>query len=281
MSNFLPIEKQAHIMSLLCEGVSVRSAERLTGIDKKTILRVMIRVADRALQIANPLLMNLECRHIQVDEVWTFVAKKQAQVRREELYYQEKGSQFLFVAMDTDTKLVPCFTLGKRDTHNAKALMRELKKRVKGQFQLTTDGFNGYDIAAHAHLKRRGVHYSQTIKHYRENTDQQRRYSPPRLEQTTKRTVFGLPDLKIAGTSHIERQNLTVRMSIRRFARLSNAFSKKFDNLLAACVVHFFHYNFLRKHGTIGTTPAVRAGITDRVWDWNDLLVLPSQQKAA
>jgi len=215
--------------------------------------------------------IGLNCTNIECDEIWTFVGKKQAKLRSEEKY-GEKGDQYVFVGLDRDTKLVPVFVVGKRNTVTAVVFMQELRKRVLGRFQLTTDQLSGYSPAVFG-IFGPNIDYATVSKIYHSNGDSKREgYSPSRLQRIEIRKVSGRPEKRRICTSYVERQNLTIRMKMRRFTRLTNAFSKSLVSLKAAMALHFYHYNFMRIHQTLRVTPAIEAGLTNHVWGWDNVL---------
>jgi IS1 family transposase len=273
--NRLNPEKQIAILSALVEGNSVRSTERMTQTHRDTILRLLVSVGDACQQLLDHHLRSFHSEHLQVDEIWTFVAKKQAQLSEDERDNPELGDQYVFVALDAETKLIPTFLVGKRDGQTALQFMMALQKQLatNGRIQLTTDGFLAYRQAVEETFGAE-IDYAQLVKLYAAVDAGSGRYSPPRVSETVSTVIQGNPDPAHISTSFVERQNLTMRMAMRRFTRLTNAFSKKLANLRAALAVHFCHYNFLRTHRTLRVTPAMEAGITEHVWTWNELLAV-------
>lgn len=269
--NKLNREKQELILTLLVEGNSMRSISRIVGVHRNTITKLMFDVAEKCREDMQERLTGLHCDNVECDEIWTFVGKKQRRLNGND-NHQELGDQYVFIAIDGDSKLVPTFTVGKRTQETAWEFIRDLDKRVDGEFQLTTDQFNGYFKPIKWTLGSR-VHYGTLHKTYYSNGHYERSsYSPSRLKATIKEISFGLPKLRNICTSYVERNNLTIRMQLRRFTRLTNAFSKKLDHLIAMLTVYFWHYNFVRKHGTLGTTPAVAAGVAADYSCWGDVL---------
>jgi IS1 family transposase len=266
--NKLSKDKQSLILSQLVEGQSVRSVERITGVHRDTILRLLVRAAEKANVIHDLMLRDLPAEHIMVDEIWSYCGAKQKNVQKGEIL---RGDQYVFVAMDSKTKLVPAYAIGKRDNFTTHMFIRDLATRIVGGFQISSDSFTPYTRVIPAILGHR-VTYGQVHKEYNEEYREQKRYSPARLVKVTIRKIIGNPDPATVSTSHIERQNLTMRMSMRRFTRLTNGFSKKLKNLRAAVSVHFYYYNFMRVHSTHGLTPAMAAGVTDAKWSWDMLL---------
>jgi len=276
--NRLPIEKQALVLNSLIEGVSIRATVRLTGVNKKTVMRLLVEAGYRAQDILDREMVNIQSNFVQVDEIWTYVGKKQKQLKPFES--EDLGDQYVFVAMDSETKLVPTFLVGKRNEINSISIMKDLQYRITNKFQLTTDAFKPYFNAVDS-VFGEDVDYGQIHKEYREDSKGEKRYSPAQIVRVIIKPLIGNPKRKRISTSHIERQNLTIRMQMRRFTRLTNAFSKKLENLKAATALHFFHYNFMRIHSSLRVTPAMEARITNRLWNWEDLLTRGSEKIAA
>lgn len=264
-------DKALLAIQLLIEGTSVRSTERITGLHRDTILRLLVLAGQRCIELMDVQMRDLRCKHIQSDEIWTFVGKKQRQVRKGDS--DELGDAWVFVAIDADSKLIPAFTVGKRTAATTNAFIGDLAHRLANRVQLTTDGFRFYIDAVEKHFGA-DVDFGQIVKLYGDygQHDAAGRYSPQPIVEVISKVRQGNPDPDHMSTSHVERQNLTMRMAIRRFTRLTNAFSKKLDNLKAACALHFAYYNFCRVHQTLRVTPAMQAGITDHVWTIAELL---------
>lgn len=267
--NVLPFEKKALVLNSLVEGNSVNSTVRMTGVNKRTILRILCNAGEKAREIQDCQMINLKCNYVQVDEIWTYVGKKQKHLKTTDSL--EYGDQYVFVAIDSKTKIVPSFLIGKRNYQNAHSLMNDLKYRIPVKFQLSTDSFKPYFNAVDE-VFGVDVDYGQIHKIYQEDIMGEKRYSPASIKEVIIRPLIGEPNRKRISTSHIERQNLTMRMQMRRFTRLTNAFSKKLKNLECAVALHFFHYNFMRIHSSLRVTPAMEAQITNRLWNWGDLL---------
>jgi IS1 family transposase len=269
----VPESKALLAIQLLIEGTSIRTAERITGLHRDTIMRVLIFAGERCQQLLDARLRHLRCEHVQSDEIWTFVGKKQKQVREGDP--AEYGDAWVFVAIDEDTKLVPAFTIGKRTRETTRIFLTDLRDRLvkTERFQLTTDGFHFYERGVED-IFGGSVDFAQLIKLYGEygQHDAAGRYSPSPIVEVISKIRDGRPDPAHISTSHVERQNLTMRMAIRRFTRLTNAFSKKLDNLKAACALHFAYYNFCRVHQTLRVTPAMEAGVSDHIWTIAELL---------
>lgn len=263
--NVLPKEKQAQILNALVEGCSVRATARLVGVEHKTVLRVLLRAGKRCAKILDEKMRGIRSRRVQVDEMHGFVFVRQKNLdpmRHDDLIM---GEQYLFIAMDSETKLVPSFRVGKRDARNAYFLMKDLQSRLATRPQLTTDGFRPYVNAVDDTFGTE-VDYAMLVKTYMGDETNRERYSPSEIVDARPVPVMGNPKPQYISTSHVERQNLTVRMQLRRFTRLTNAFSKKLENLIAALNVYFVWYNFCRIHSTLRVTPAMAATIADCVW---------------
>ena len=270
----VPEDKALLAIQLLIEGTSVRSAERITGLHRDTIIRLLVLAGERCIALMDTQMRNLRCQRIQSDEIWSFVTKKQRNVRTGDP--DEFGDAWVFVAIDADTKLIPSYMVGKRNRETTYQFLTDLRDRIaeEHRFQLTTDGF---------HFYQRGVEdvfagqadFAQITKIYGDygQHDAAGRYSPSPMIETIVKIRDGRPDLRHISTSYVERQNLTIRMAIRRFTRLTNAFSKKLDNHKAACALHFAYYDFCRIHKSLRVTPAMEAGITDHIWTIRELLL--------
>jgi len=271
--NITPKERQIQVLKALVEGNSIRSIERMTGIHRDTIMRLLVRVGDKCQKIMDTQLKNFHCRRIQADEIWTFVKKKEKRLNNAEKIQGEYGDQYVFVALDADTKLVPNFTVGKRNAYTTFKFILDLQNRLKGngRIQLTTDGFKSY-IEAIEEAFGPDIDFAQLIKIFASEHDSGK-YSPPKVTEVISKIISGNPNPKFISTSYVERQNLTMRMQIRRFTRLTNGFSKKIENLKAALALHFAYYNFMRIHQTLRVTPAMEANITDHVWEWEGLAI--------
>lgn len=280
--NKLPLEKQILLLSMLTEGSSIRSIERITGVNRNTVMSLLVRAGQQAQIILDQRCRNLQSNYVQVDEIWSYVSKKQKQATSESDKQNGFGDQYIFVALDAETKLVPVFVVGKRTMENADFIMRELSERIPKRFQLSTDAFPAYRLSVYKYLGGE-VDYGQVIKSYGgTERGQEARYSPAKILSVTLRAVMGQPRMKKISTSYIERQNLTIRMENRRLTRLTNAFSKKVENLKAAMALHFFHYNFIRGHSSLhGVTPAMAAGISQSFWSWEQFLMEERTWKVA
>jgi IS1 family transposase len=257
------------------EGNSIRATVRMTGVAKNTIAKLLVDLGTACSNYMNRTLVNLPCKRIQVDEIWSFVYAKQKNVRPKHLENGGyAGDVWTWIAIDADTKLIPCFMIGQRDPETARDFMEDLASRLANRVQLTTDGLKAY-LTAVDRAFGEDIDYAMLVKVYgATSTEDQRRYSPATCIGCERKAVSGNPDRKHISTSYVERQNLTVRMQNRRFTRLTNAFSKKIENHLASLAIHYMHYNFVRIHQTLRVTPAMAAGVTDRLWGIEDLLGL-------
>jgi IS1 family transposase len=272
--NKLDNAKRTQIVTAIVEGCSVRSISRMTGASKNTIQKLLIELGAACSEYLNKHLVNLSCQRVQCDEIWTFVAAKQANVTeklRERNPYA--GDCWTWVAMDADTKLVCSWAVGRRDWITAKLFVQDLQARLVNRVQLTTDGLRLYLGAVNLAFGQE-VDYAVLLKLYGGTPQNETRYSPALCIGCEKKPKIGNPDPEHISTSFIERQNLTMRMSMRRFTRLTNAFSKKIENHVATLAIFYMNYNFVRIHQTLRVTPAMAAGVTDRLWAVEDLVAL-------
>jgi IS1 family transposase len=263
--NVLAIEKQVQIISTLVEGNSVRGTARLAGVEHKTVLRVLVRVGERCQRLLDTKMRNIHARYIQVDEMHGYIQVRQKNLNPNRHNEMTMGEQYVFIAIDSETKLVPTFRVGKRNAENCYWLMKDLEERLATRVQLTTDGFRPY-INAVDDTFGINVDYAMLVKVYSRDETNRERYSPSEIVDAVPITVTGMPKISHISTSHVERQNLTVRMQIRRFTRLTNAFSRKLENMKAALSLYFAWYNFCRIHSTLRVTPAMASNITEEVW---------------
>lgn len=270
MANVLKRDKKVAVITQLLEGSSVRSAERITGVHRDTILRLMVRVAGAAAAFSDATLRGLDCSRIEVDEIWAFVAKKNKNVVESD-DWREVGDQYTFVALDPESKLIPCYRVGKRNVQTTQAFIDDLASRVRRRVQISSDAFPAYYHAIATGFDR-NVDYASVVKEYAETPAGRGRYSPPRVISTTKEDLIGSPNLTLASTSLVERQNLTIRTHCRRLTRLSLGFSKKLENFKASMDLYFAFYNFVRLHRTISCTPAQQAGVLSSALSVGDLV---------
>jgi len=268
--NKLSKEKQSLVLSHLVEGCSIRSTQRITGVDQNTIMRLLVRAGEQAQGVLANEIIDVPCRFVELDEIWTFVGAKQAHLPVEERD-GERGDQYVFIAIDADSKLIPHFTVGKRNDETTRRFVWGLKAHIRrSPVQFSTDAFACYPFAISTAFP--GAAYGQIIKHYGPEIIGEKRYSPAKVTSVKKVRRYGMPNPECISTSYVERQNLTLRMSCRRFTRLTNAFSKKLENLVAACNLYVYHYNFMRIHDTLRMTPAMAANVTNRIWGWDAIL---------
>ena len=271
MAYMLKKEKQVAAIAALAEGASIRSVERITGIHRDTIMRLGIRVGEACTAMMDRTMKKLSCSDIQLDEIWGFVGKKESETKYRE--HQTMGDQYTFVALDRPTKLVPCFRVGKRNKANTVDFLYDLSGRLANRVQLSSDAFNAYADAVERGFGA-NVDYGQIVKTFTAAELGPRRYSPPEIFHASRTPILGNPSMNMICTSHVENQNLTMRMHIRRLTRLTNAFSKKLENFKAAVGLHFGYYNFVKMHSAIRCTPAMAAGVASAQWSVADLVEL-------
>lgn len=261
--NRLPITKRAQIIQMLVEGSSLRATSRMGDVSINTVTKLLVDVAEAAFEFHNKTVRDVRCKRVQCDEIWCFVGAKSKNVTREH-EQQGWGDVWTWTAIDADTKLYLSYLVGGRDGWWATEFMRDVAARIRGRVQLTTDGHRAY-LNAVEDAFGADVDYAQLQKIYGASEEPEKRYSP------AKCIGCGLPDPEHVSTSFVERQNLTMRMSMRRFTRLTNAFSKKVENHAAAVAMHFLHYNFARIHKTLRITPAMAAGLSDHIWSYEEI----------
>lgn len=274
-SMILSEEKSLMCLNLLVEGNSVRSTERITGVHRDTILSLLKTAGEKCLAIQENLVKGVKVADVQADEIWSFVGMKQKTANDNGAGDDERlGSVYTFTAIESTSKLIVAWHLGKRSEQDALIFLEKLSNAIDGatnRFQMSTDGFRGYDHTVNEVLGTK-ADYGQIIKIYGKQNPDEIRYSGADCIGIKKRTICGNPDKDKISTSHVERQNLTMRMSMRRFTRLTNGFSKKFENLNYMLAIYFAYYNFCRVHKTLRCTPAMEAGLTKTVWGLKDLL---------
>lgn len=266
----LSTEKRTMILTALVEGNSINATARLCGVAKLTVLRLLADAGQLCQDYHDWKVRGLSCKRIQMDEIWSFVGCKE---KSKKAGKQGDGDAWTWIALDADTKLVVSYLLGLRDAGYAAEFVQDVAGRLNSRAQITSDGLNLYTEAIEGAFGSE-VDYAMLVKHYGAEQAGPARYSPPKCTGCSRRKMAGNPDPKHVSTSYIERQNLTLRMQNRRFTRLTNAFSKKWTNHAHAIALHYFFYNFCRKHKTLGTTPAVAAGVADREWTVADLVKL-------
>lgn len=268
--NRLNLDRRTQIVSALVEGNSIRSTERMTGVHRDTIMRLLVEVGTGCAELMDEKMRELPCRRVQVDEIWAYVGKKQRWVKPTD-DQTRIGDQWTFVAIDADTKLVPTYLVGKRTAECANIFMRDLSARLANRVQLSSDAMSAYVDAVERSFGAK-VDYGQAVKFYEAESIGAGRYSPPRVVDMERSVIAGNPEQSHISTSYIERQNLTMRMGMRRFTRLTDGFSKKVENMRAAVSLHFTHYNFVRMHKTLRMTPAMAAGIENGLWSLQELV---------
>jgi IS1 family transposase len=275
--NRLDPAKRAQVIAALVEGCSVRATVRMTGVAKNTIAKLLVELGAACSEYMSKNLVNLPCKRVQVDEIWSFVAAKAKNVTAATTEREAAaGDVWTWVAMDADTKLVCSWLVGGRGSWEAIQFINDLKERLVNRIQLTSDGHNVYLYAVIDGFAGK-IDYAMLVKHYASSTGEgEERYSPAECIGCEKKVIAGRPDPKHISTSYIERQNLTMRMQMRRFTRLTNAFSKKLENHVASIAIHYMHYNFCRVHQTLRITPAMAAGVTNHVWELSELISLLS-----
>jgi len=281
--NRLALERRAQIIGLLAEGNSLRAASRLADVSINTVTKLLMDVGAAGEAYQDERLRGLRCKRIQCDEIWAFVYAKNKNVPKEHAGEFGYGDVWTWTALDSETKLIPSWAVGRRDGFTASAFIRDLADRLATRVQLTTDGHKVYLEAVEGAFGS-AIDYARLIKMYEgdssPNAPAERRYSPAKCTGIHVQPITGNPDPDFISTSHVERSNLTIRMSIRRFTRLTNAFSKKLDNHKAALALHFMHYNFGRIHKTLRVTPAMEAGVADHVWSFAEIAQLAGSQGA-
>jgi IS1 family transposase len=270
--NKLDREARARILHFLCEGNSIRAVTRLTGASKKAVSKLMVDAGQAAAWYQDRVFRNLTCKRIQVDEIWAFVHCKQKNVATAKAAPPEAGDVWTWTAIDADTKLIPSWFVGGRDSDAAIIFMDDLRSRLAHRVQLTSDGHKAYLEAVEGAFGA-DVDYAQLVKLYGATSESAKgRYSPAECIGAHKQPIEGNPDPKYISTSYAERSNLSVRMHTRRFTRLTNAFSKKVENHAHSVALFAMYYNFVRIHETLRTTPAMAAKVTDRLWEIGDIV---------
>src|SRR3984957_10475348 len=270
MANVLKTEKKVTVISMLAEGNSIRAIERITGINRNTIMSLAVRVGNACKRIMDEKMRGLTCKQIEVDEIWGFIGAKRNNAAKAGAY----GDVWTFIALDADSKLIPSFVVGKRDMYHTRAFMEDLAGRLSRRVQITSDALGTYPEAVESGFGSE-VDYGQLVKTYSVtnlNKEAASRYSPAEVVKTERTVINGMPDVRRISTSHVEKQNHTLRMHCRRLTRLTNAFSKKFENFEAAVALNFAYYNFCKVHGSIRMTPAMAAGVEKSIWTVADLV---------
>lgn len=276
--NKLSIARRTQLVAALIEGNSVRSTARMTDTAFNTVLKFVVDIGKVCRKYLDEQMRDLPCKRLQADEIWQFCYAKDKNLPDSMRGKAGVGSVWTWIAIDADTKLVPTFHVGTRDAACAYEFMSDVASRLRGRVQLTTDGHLAY-LNAVRDAFGRDIDYSMLIKIYGAVPTEPGRYSPPKCVGTREERIIGYPDEEHVSTSYVERQNLTMRMSMRRFTRLTNAFSKKCENLEHALALHYVHYNFVRIHKTLRCTPAMEAGVADRLWTVRDVAELLERQE--
>lgn len=273
--NRLPLEKRVQILSMLVEGSSMRSVSRVADVSINTVTRYVELAGKACAAFHNRSVHNVQAKRVQCDEIWSFYYAKKVNAPRTKVGAERAGDVWTWTALDSDSKMILTWVVGDRTPFYAREFMLDLATRIKGRFQLTTDGLRYYPQAVAAAFET-GVDYAQLVKIYAETAsrDPERRYSPATCTGTKKHAIIGNPNPKDISTSHVERSNLQMRMSVRRMTRLTNAFSKKFENHCHALALYFVWYNWVRIHTTLRTPPAMAAGLTDKPMDMADVAAL-------
>lgn len=277
--NRLTTADRTRAIACLVEGNSQRATCRITDLSRKAVARLSDDLGAACQRFANRVFVNLPCERLQCDEIWAFVGAKDKNCTPE-MRGEGMGDCWTWVAIDPESKLIPRWYVGDRTAQSAYRFIRDLSPRLAKRVQLTTDGHKAYLIAVEAAFAFKPIDFAQVVKIFGPGAGEGK-YSPSSFVSETKTVVSGTPNMKLASTSHVERQNLTMRMSMRRFTRLTNAFSKKVEQHRLACAVHFVHYNFCRIHQTLRVTPAMAAGLADHVWELADLVALLEAEERA
>jgi IS1 family transposase len=270
VANNLNTDQQIAVIAALAEGCSIRSIERMTGIHRDTIMRLSVKVGVGCTRLMDETMRDLPCTRLEMDEIWGFVGKKEKHLKPEDS--SELGSVWTFCAIDADTKLVPAFRVGERDSATADAFLKDVAGRIRNRVQISTDGLNAY-VEAIEKAFGADADYGQIVKVYgSEVVQDNRRYSAPDFVTAEKKVIAGQPEIEFISTSYVERLNATTRLHMRRLTRLTLAFSKKRENFKAAVGLHFAYYNFVMPHQTLRCTPAMAAGVFPTFWSVGDLV---------
>lgn len=270
--NKLSTEKRVQIISALVEGMGINATSRMVGVSNNTVLKLLADIGDACAIYQDKVFRNLPCRRIECDEIWSFCFAKQKNVKPENQGVFGHGDVYTWVAIDAETKLVPSWYVGRRDGRDAMEFVTDLASRLAKRIQLSTDGHKAYLNAVEENFGSE-IDYAMLVKIYGKQQEEIR-YSPADCLGARKEIISGNPVKELVSTSYVERQNLTMRMSMRRFTRLTNAHSKKIENHIHAISLHYMHYNFVRIHKTLTCTPAMAAGVTNRLWEISDIVAL-------
>jgi IS1 family transposase len=272
MANKLNDAKKTTAVAMLCEGSSIRAVERITGVHRDTIMRLRVRVGEACQKLLDAKMRNLNCSRIEVDELWGFIGKKKARASKTDRWIG-LGDVWTFLSIDPETKLIPSFVIGQRDRYHTNLFMQDLASRLTNRIQLSSDAMNMYADAVENAFGC-DIDYAQIVKEYSSpaTPEERRRYSPATLSSVYKMAIVGIPNPEHVCTSYVERANLTMRTHCKRLARLTLAFSKKLANFKAAMALNIAYYNLVKKHGTLGETPAMAAGVERSAWSIADLV---------
>jgi IS1 family transposase len=271
--NILPRDKQIEVIAALCDGLGVRATSRITGVNRGTVAALALKMGRGCAELHDRMMVGIRTSRLELDELWAFVGKKQARVNKNELAAAAVGDQYTYVAMSASHRAIVSYFTGKRDTGSTHEFIADLRQRVIGLPEISTDGFKPYQNAIRAEFGNRIAHgvinKTYSVTHLAVK-DAARRYSPAQVVAVEREVVSGIP--AEISTSYVERSNLSIRMGIKRFARLSNGFSKRLENHCAAVSLYVAHYNLCRVHESLKQTPAMALGIADRVWTIADLI---------
>ena len=270
--NKLSTAKRSAIVRALCEGCSIRATVRMTGASKNTVVKLLAELGAACSKYQSDTIKNIRSKRVQCDEIWSFVGAKEKNVTEEQKAVGW-GDVWTWTALDADSKLIISFMLGDRTVTTAHGFMQDVAGRLANRVQLTTDGHKPY-LAAVEDAFGGDIDYAMLVKVYGADNNPEKRYSPAVCLGCKTQEVTGTPDPKHISTSYVERQNLTMRMSMRRFTRLTNGFSKKLENHAATVALYFMYYNFARVHQTLRVTPAMEAGVSDHVWSIEEIVRL-------
>jgi len=278
--NRLSNDDRAKILHLLCEGMSIRAVTRLTGASKNTVAKLLVDAGKACAAYHDAHVRNVKASRVQVDEIWSFTYAKEKNVPTAKDAPEGAGDTWTWTALDADSKLIVSYLVGGRDSEYAMWFMDDLAARLANRVQLTSDGHRAYLEAVEGAFGA-DVDYAQLVKLYGNAPGERGRYSPAAVTGIKKKVREGNPDMADVSTSYVERQNLTIRMHMRRFTRLTNAFSKKVENHAHAVALHMMYYNFVRIHKTLRVTPAMAAGVSDRLWEIADIAQLVADAEEA
>lgn len=277
LMNKLTLQKRAQILGMLVEGNSLRATSRMADVSINSVTKILVDVGSAAAEYQYNNLRNLPCKRVQVGEIWSFCYAKAKNVESAKSAPQDAGDVWTWTAICADTKIIPSWLVGSRDAECANEFVQDIADRMANRIQLTSDGYKPYLEAVEGAFGN-DVDYAMLVKMYGNPVEGQKRYSPANCTGAIKKLVIGKPDAKNVSTSHVERQNLTMRMGMRRFTRLTNGFSKKIENHEHAIALHFMHYNFGRIHKTLRVTPAMEAGIANHVWTLEEIANLVKEE---